>query len=109
MPLVEAMAPETCRVSAFWATETLPEKLIAALGVEAGFEVSRRYAATSSTGSWRLSARAADGLREAVRTVAHAQALVVDGCGCAHHCHLDVAERRAYVAVQGPELFAGVP
>jgi len=83
--------------------------LIAALGVEAGFEVSRRYAATSSTGSWRLSARAADGLREAVRNVAHAQGLVIDGCGCAHHCHLDLAERRAYVAVQGPELFAGVP
>lgn len=90
-------------------TPATAERLIAVLGVEAGFEVSRRYAATSSTGSWRLSARAAEGLREAVRTVVLAQGLVIDGCGCNHHCHLDVAERRAYVAVQGPELFAGVP
>lgn len=85
------------------------QELIAALGVEGGFEVSRRYAATSSTGSWRLSALAAESLREAVRGVVVGQGLVVDGCGCANHCHLDLAERRAYVSVQGPELFAGVP
>ncbi len=85
------------------------QELISALGVEAGFEVSRRYAATSSTGSWRLSALAADALREAVRNVVLGQGLVVDGCGCATHCHLDLADRHAYVAVQGPELFAGVP
>jgi hypothetical protein len=85
------------------------QELIAALGVEAGFEVSRRYAATSSTGSWKLSALAAESLREAVRNVVLGQGIVVDGCGCANHCHLDVADRRAYVSVQGPELFAGVP
>lgn len=85
------------------------QALIAALGVEGGFEVQRRYAATSSTGSWRLSALAANSLREAVRSVVLHQGLVVDGCGCAAHCHLDLGERRAYVAVQGPELFAGVP
>lgn len=83
--------------------------LVGALGVDAGFEVTRRYAATSSTGSWKLSALAADSLREAVRAVVLGQGLVVDGCGCPTHCHLDLAQRRAYVAVRGPELFAGVP
>ncbi len=83
--------------------------LIAALGTEAGFEVQRRYAATSSTGSWRLSALAANGLREAVRAVVTSQDRVVDGCGCSAHCHLDLHHRSSYIPVQGPSLFAGMP
>jgi hypothetical protein len=89
-----------------------PERLrglLAALDVEGAFEVQRRYGVTTSTGSWRLSALAANNLREGARSVVQGEGLVVDGCGCGAHCHLDVADRRAYVAVQGPELFAEAP
>lgn len=89
-----------------------PERLqglLAALDVEGAFAVQRRYGVTTSTGSWRLSALAANNLREGARSVVQSEGLVVDGCGCGAHCHLDVADRRAYVAVQGPELFAEAP
>lgn len=83
--------------------------LLAALDAEGAFEVQRRYGVTTSTGSWRLSALAANTLREGARSVVHAEGLIVDGCGCAAHCHLDLADRRKYVSVQGPELFAEAP
>lgn len=85
------------------------QALLAVLDVEGAFEVQRRYGVTTSTGSWRLSALAANTLREGARSLVQSEGLVVDGCGCAAHCHLDLTERRAYVAVQGPELFAEAP
>jgi hypothetical protein len=85
------------------------QALLAVLDVDAAFEVQRRYGVTTSTGSWRLSALAANTLREGARAVVLGQGLVVDGCGCAAHCHLDLAPLRTYVAVQGPGLFAEVP
>lgn len=85
------------------------QALLAALDVEGAHEVQRRYGVTTSTGSWRLSALAANTLREGARSLVHGEGLVVDGCGCGAHCHLDLAERRAYVPVQGPGLFAEAP
>jgi hypothetical protein len=85
------------------------QALLAVLDAEGAFEVQRRYGVTTSTGSWRLSALAANTLREGARSTVQSEGLVVDGCGCGAHCHLDLTERRAYVAVQGPELFAEAP
>lgn len=85
------------------------QALLAALEPEAALEVQRRYGVTTSTGSWRLSALAANTLREGARSLVVSEGLVVDGCGCGAHCHLDLTERRQYVSVQGPELFAEAP
>lgn len=89
-----------------------PERLTAllvALDFESAHEVQRRYGVTTSTGSWRLSAQAANTLREGARSVVLGEGLVVDGCGCGAHCHLDFGMRRAYVPVHGPGLFAEAP